>query len=281
MKKTLVALSILVILGGFIFFVGWIQLSVPAGKYGVLISKTGGINSTPVEPGRFRWQWERLIPTNSELVLFDLAPRTKTVSASGVLPSGDLYGDMLEGKPDFSWNFEMTITGRLRSGKLPYLVGTLNIRDQAGLDAWVDSRLSAMSREAGQSLVAGLLGDSTAYSNWQNDPVLLDSAVKAALARAGTGEIEIVETGITRSRLPDFALYATATRTYKTYQEERNQLLDRLAKSEAGSSVTEYLQIERFARLGEVLTRYPILIDYLAVSRDDAAEAFKAIRSLR
>ena len=71
-----------------------------------------------------------------------------------------------------------------------------------------------------------------------------------------------------------------AAHTYLEYQQRRSSLLTQTAAEEARDSVSEYLQIERFARWGEVLTKYPILIDFLAVSRDDAAQAFKAVKSL-
>ncbi len=74
MKKNRLAVLLLLVCSATVFFIGWIQFSVPAGKYGVLVSKTGGVDPDPVLPARFRWQWERLIPTNTELFVFDLVP---------------------------------------------------------------------------------------------------------------------------------------------------------------------------------------------------------------
>ena len=127
MKKMMVTLMILAIIAGAVFFAGWIQFSVPAGKYAVLVSKTGGVNPLPVIPAQFRWQWERLIPTNTKLIVFDLSPRTRFMTAKGTLPSGDIYSKMLEGSPDFSWKISLTVTARVSPQILPTLVKEQNI----------------------------------------------------------------------------------------------------------------------------------------------------------
>jgi len=44
MKKFLAGLIVLVVLGGVVFFFGWVQLAVPPGSYGVLRSKTHGVD---------------------------------------------------------------------------------------------------------------------------------------------------------------------------------------------------------------------------------------------
>ena len=280
MKKKLAALAILFLFAGAVFFIGWVQFSVPPGKYGVMVSKTGGVNTETISPSRFRWQWERLLPTNCKILVFDLAQTSRTVTVEGTLPSGELYGKMLEGNPSFAWKFTVTVTGRAKSAKLPELVRTSTISDQTSLATWTESRLQALADSATRSVVANAIQDSARYSDYVKDPSTLTKAIAEKVSGAANGDIDIVTVTPAIVTLPDFALYSVASKTYESYQERRRDLLAKTAEREADDSVAEYLQIERFSRLGEVLTKYPILIDYLAVSRNDPAESFKLLKSI-
>ncbi len=74
MKKAIIKffiwLIVLLAISGTVFFFGWLQFSVPAGSYGVMLSKSGGYYNEVITPGEFSWRWERLVPTNSEILIF-------------------------------------------------------------------------------------------------------------------------------------------------------------------------------------------------------------------
>lgn len=280
MKKTFVAFLLIFLFAGSLFFIGWIQFSVPAGKYGVLLSKTNGVNQKTIIPGQFRWQWEKLIPTNSQVFIFDLLPITKTIDTEGILPSASIYSKMFEGSPDFSWKIGLSVTARINPSILPVLVEHYNIRDQNALDKWAESKIKALTDEIGRSIISEALQSPEEYTSITSDPASLSELIKQKISALEQKEIEIIELSSDSIRIPDFALYTIAARSYTEYQQRRNTLVSQAAAVQARDSVTEYLQIERFARWGEVLTKYPILIDFLAVSRQDASEAFKAIKSL-
>ena len=86
------------------------------------------VHQTVIEPGNFAWNWERLLPTNSTLKVFALAPRSVSHTSAGVLPSGKLFAGGMEGNPDFSWNVSLTVTARLDPAKLPALLKDSGIR---------------------------------------------------------------------------------------------------------------------------------------------------------
>lgn len=264
-----------------VFFIGWVQFSVPAGKYGVLISKTSGVNSKPIIPGQFRWQWEKLVPTNVTITVFDLVPRTYSLTAEGILPSGDIYQHMLEGNPDFSWKIGISVTGRVTPNYLPVLVQFSSIRDQASLDSWVEQRISSTSENAGRTIIADVMKSPAQYPDFASDPTRASELLKAKIAELSKDEVEIMDVTTRTIRIPDFNLYAVASQTYADYQSQRRALLNKTAAAEADASVAEYLQIERFSRWGELLTKYPILIDFLALSKDGALPAFSATKNLR
>jgi hypothetical protein len=278
MKKFIATTFIILIAASAIFFVGWIQFWVPTGMHGVMVSKTGGVNALPVEPGKFRWQWERLIPTNAKLVTFDLAPVETVATVEGKLPSADLYGAMLEGKPDFSWSFSVTTTARLSPSALPSLVKAQTVTDQASLREYLDKRIAQAADDGARKIVADFLANPGRFREFANDRIALAKLfMETANGHSGDG-IEFTGAEVKNARLPDFELYALASGTYASYQERKTETMDAVAKAQATASVADYLEIERFQALGEVLTKYPILIDYLAVTGEGSLEAFKTIR---
>ena len=74
MKKFLITFFILLILAGVFFFLVWVQFSVPVGSYGVIASKTHGVDPQLVKSGEFRWVWYKLIPTNVKIAVFSPEP---------------------------------------------------------------------------------------------------------------------------------------------------------------------------------------------------------------
>jgi hypothetical protein len=278
MKKRL-TVFILLVCAIAVFFIGWVQFSVPVGKYGILISKTGGVNSKTIIPGAFRWQWEKLIPTNTTIITYDLTPKTYSISAEGILPSGDLYQRMLEGNPDFSWKIGISISGRVAPRYLPYLVRLFDIKDQTSLDNWVKQRVASITENAGRSIIADVMKNSSQYPDLSSNPERIAELLKTKIAGLSNNEIEILDITPQNIRIPDFNLYALAAQTYTDYQTQRQALFNKTAASEADTAVAEYLQIERFARWGELLTKYPILIDFLALPKDSTGTTFSAVKN--
>lgn len=281
MRKTLVFFFLLLCFAGTLFFIGWIQLYVPVGKFGVLSTKTGGVDHIPVSSSQFRWKWERLFPTNSELYIFDLVPHTRTLRLDGVLPSGSMYSEMLEGSPDFSWELSATVVVSLNPSMLPELVEKYHVYEQSGLDSWFDFKIDAILDGAIRACIDDIVKNGDDFLIISTGSVKFQEMIKQKIDSMEFSEFDIIEIQTGRLRFPDLSLYSVASQTYMDYQKRRSSLLAQTAASQANESVVEYLQIERFSRWGEVLTKYPILIDFLAVSRNDAAEVFKALKNVR
>ena len=280
MKKKRISVIILLIFFVVVFFFGWIQFAVPVGKYGVMMSKTGGINSDPIIPGEFRWQWEKLLPTNVTLFTFDPTPITKKISVTGELPSGTLYGSLLEGHPDFSWQIDVSVNARVSPTKLPVLVDRYAVRTQDELQSWVTDKLEEATNAVIRSTVFAVMNDPGKYGKLANDTSYVTEVVSEQLSQYGKQELDIVSVTPTAVKLPDFALYKQGADVYTAYQKTVEDLLAKTAASEASNSVAEYLQMERFTKWGELLTKYPVLIEFLAVARDDAGETLKALKNI-
>ena len=133
MKKFLTTFFILIILGALGLFLGWAHLGVPPDAYGIIRSKTHGLDTTLVKPGEFRWIWYKLIPTNTTTYVFRLNPVSHEFSTRGVLPSGRVYAAFAGMEDDFSWEIRASFSFCLRPEALVTLVSTQNISSQEDL----------------------------------------------------------------------------------------------------------------------------------------------------
>jgi hypothetical protein len=280
MKKFLITVFILALLSLSVFVAGWTPLYVPRGSIGIVTSKTGGVDPSPVVPGEFAWHWERLIPTNARTISFAINPATKEITVTGELPDASRYSAYLGGTDDFSWEVSVSITAKVLPSTLPGLVSERAITDQTSLDAWVDTAMQKLAegavRSVARATIVSSLSDGAA--EWNADSM---GQVIAERLRGTQEGLAIASASVTPRKIPDLSLYASAVRTRALYEKKQEELLARTADRESDEAFAEYLQTERLTRLGEVLTKYPILIDYLAVMKSEESEAFKKLRPYR
>jgi len=215
----------------------------------------------PIEPGVFRWQWELLLPTNSEIHTFTLTPVSHSVPVSGTLPSGSLYARMIEGNPDFSWQFTCETVARVSPDALPSLVDSHAILEQSALDKWASKTLEVRVKNAAETVLGSVLPAAAAEGAANIHPENLAKEIAEELVRSGS-DLEIVSVSVENDQFPDLDLYISAAETYETYQNQRRILWNRVASESAADSVSDYIAYERFARWGELLTRYPVLIEF-------------------
>ncbi len=74
MKKGFISFIIILLFAGFIFYLGFVSFRVPVGKYGVMTSKTSGVYQKIIENEKFCWRWEKVIPKNAEIYVFEKNP---------------------------------------------------------------------------------------------------------------------------------------------------------------------------------------------------------------
>jgi len=278
MKKFVVSVIILVVFFGVLLFIGWTQFSIPSGTTGVMISKTGGIHSAAIVPGNFTWRWERLIPTNTEIRVFSMYPRTITTTLQGSLPSSDIYSPMLEGKPDFSYSFSMTVEVQLKQSALPSFVRRTNALSQDELHSYLDSKAQEAAKDVLDFVLLQQKNSSLSSLSISYD---YDAIVKHLQSLSKYSDINIDAVSIQTVKLPDIELYLLAKEAYSMYQDKVRNALASLTNDQSVQSAEDYLQIERFSRWGKVLQDYPILIDFIAVSKEDSLEALEAVRSIK
>lgn len=274
MKKFIISCIFLIICAVVVFFLGWVQLTVPNGSVAVFMSKTSGIDPKPIQAGSFSWRWEKLLPTNTEIRTFSIFPIEVETKIEAALPSAEIYRAFLEGRPDFSYEFEILSQIKLRDTALPQFVRKTNAISQEELETY----LKIQGKKINNDLVSLIIQESYTKN------VFLSLSNISELAKnleEKNPEIEIVSLEIVKQKMPDIEIYLLAKEAYFNYQDAVRNSLTELAKDEASKSAQDFLQIERFTKWGKVLQDYPILIDFIAVSKEDAASALEALKKIR
>ena len=133
-KKFFANFIVLLIFSAVVFFIGWIQFYVRPGTCAIMKSKTGGLYHSAVVPGVFVWRWERLLPTNVSLEIFDLSVYKANQSVSGELPNAAFYSSRLSDKKvDFSYNVEISVSMSISADGIYNLVSKNKINKNEDL----------------------------------------------------------------------------------------------------------------------------------------------------
>jgi len=266
MKKFLFFLFLLIVLAGTVFFLGWAQLTVPPGSYGVMRSKTHGLETEVIRDGEFRWIWYKIIPTNAKVSVYTISPVKRSIKTSGVLASGDVYAAIAGLNADFSWEISGDISFSLKPEKLPEFTDRESISDDEGLRT-AEELLAAKV----ETLVLQRLRN---YANNANGEEINAIAFAASNPEMNSEiqslipEIENLNCTIQFVRVPDYALYQALFSLYKEYLVRQNAVLSLGVANEAERRINLRTRMEELSQYGELLTKYPILIQYLSMEKN-------------
>jgi len=254
MRRFAVTLAALVVFGSAIFVIGWLPVRVRPGSYAVIVTKTGGVDPTVLAPGRFRWSAAAFLPTNVRLITFSPASAERRVELSGTLPSAAAYSAFMAGEPDFSYAMTIRLIASPRPAALPELFGRWGIADDAALAAWLDTEIDLAAAEV-RGAVSGMKGG----------PAVVDGPSLVALVASRRPLLDVRDVEVLSSHVPDMSLYDDARRLYAAYIERFRASVEPALAAASSKSAAEQVQIDVLKRYGELLERYPTLIDYLAI----------------
>jgi hypothetical protein len=266
MKKFFITLFVLIILAGIVFMFGWAQFSVPPGKYGVISSKTHGIDLKPVRSGEFRWIWYKLIPTNVKIAVFSLDHINYPVDFNSSLPSGETYAYLIGlTNTDFSWNLKGELGFRLDPQALAFVVIQNNISNQDDMDVYLQSvgqniqllllrLLSSQGTDSSrlEQLMSGNPDAELEREIRENFPEICDFSIK-----------------IQSAKYPDFVLYRQLRLIYEEFLSSQREYAMSSFGKRAESHIEAQFRFEELERYGDLLTRYPILLEYLAMEKGE------------
>jgi len=265
MKKFLITLIILLVLCGTGFMFGWVQFSVPPGQYGVIHSKTHGVDPRLVSPGEFRWVWYKLIPTNVKIAIFNLEHNKFSINFNSSLPSGDTYASFAGlTNADFSWNLRGEISFTVNPQMLVTLSERHNIFNQDELNAY----LSTVAQEIEVLLLRELSSSQTESERLErlmsgNPDTTLEQEIKNKYP-----EIQDFAIAIHSAKYPDFLLYRVLRLLYEEFLARQREVISTTFARRAATHIETQLRFEELERYGDLLTRYPILLDYLALEKN-------------
>jgi len=256
MKKFLGTFLILAILAALGLFFGWAQQGVPPDAYGLIRSKTHGLDARLVKPGEFRWVWYKLIPTNTATAVFRLNPVSYEFSARGTLPSGRIYAAFAGMEDDFSWELRAAFSFSLRPEALVPLVTGRNIGDQ--------DELARYERDLAADIEAFILRRMNALEG------LLKDGENPELEREVAGQFPLIENFSLRvksAQFPNYDLYRQAKGLYEQYIALQRDMMSDELREKARSRIESYRRFDELEQYGALLTKYPVLLDYLALER--------------
>jgi hypothetical protein len=264
MKAFLIILVILVILAGAVFYFGWVQIHLPAEHYAVVFTKTGGYDEEVIRPGEFSWRWERLIPTNMTLYIFDLHPRSKEISFEGSLPSAELYSSILPENPDFSYSGEVRLQFAVAPESLPALVAEQKLVPEE-LEDYFGTKADALSNRV-LELLREVESDSLESQS-------LNKRLERELA-AEVPDLQLLNLSIEDLHIPDGDLYELARSSYQdlvqTRDRSRDEAVARLAEEQVRAEnkrAQESANLEALREYGKLLNEYPVLLKAMAVQK--------------
>jgi len=261
MKKLLANLIILMLLGALVFFFGWLPLRVPAGRHAVLVSKTNGVHPETLAPGGFFWTPAALLPTNIKLYHFSSQVLEQRVELSGVLPSAGVYQDFLVGKPDFSWDISLRLTALVKTGQLPHIVAVHGVQDDQMLAAFLQDELVRAAEDL-RGLLIATVSDAERMMDLFSG-ALSDHFVE--LISHKRPYLEVLEVAVISARIPDMQIYLAARELYGRYIASYQALVEPALAKASTIAAEDQVRMNSLRRYGEVLTEYPILVDYLAI----------------
>jgi hypothetical protein len=259
MKKIIFALFIL-LLGGTVFFFGWVQIRVPPGSYGVMRSKTHGIYPVVIREGEFQWLWYAIIPTNAALNVFTPRLVEQPIQITGSLPSGTAYALFAGLDVDFSYEYAGSLSFMVKPDQLPALMMERGVANQEDLEAF-ERRIageiaSYLTRRIREHVVAGN----------ELEELSMDKLKEEILREYPY--IENLSCGGAMVQYPDIALYNSLRKIYEDYLTGQQQSQESDISSPANRQISARIRLDELAKYGELLTKYPILLQYLALEKD-------------
>jgi hypothetical protein len=264
MRKVFIVVLILLVLGGLGFFFGWTQRTVPPGSYGVMRSKTHGLDSVLIREGEVRWVWYKLIPTNADIRVYRPGRVEHRVNHRGTLPSADVYSSFAGISANFAYEFEAVFSFSIGPDSLIPLIRERNIQGQEELDAYTGTlardiewfilqRMESLGEDEGELRRILETGTSAA----------LEGEIRAAFPYA-----EGISCRFPVIRFPDFPLYTHIRDLYYDYLAKQREYMGAAINDNAERHIDSRFRLDELASYGELLSRYPVLLDYLKLQTE-------------
>ncbi|WP_147614707.1 hypothetical protein [Treponema pectinovorum] len=272
MKKGFISIVIVLLFSGFVFYLGFVSFSVPAGKYAVMTSKTSGVYKSVIENSKFTWRWEKVIPKNASLYVFSLEPYVCRKSFTGALPSADIYSSLVMGNPDFKYKFDFDIYLKIEKENLVDLVKNENVKNQEELDNFLEATGAKISQDLSQYIIK--MNENTVIASYDIQEILkdLDFSKKYPL-------VKVTSVTVKNASVPDLNLYNIAKNSYEKFQDLIDKKLAEAANEQSQRIMSDERSLKKLEKIGELLKKYPELNSLF--SNSTTAEVIKSLNELK
>jgi hypothetical protein len=264
MKKFFITLIILLVLAATGFFFGWAQMGVPPDAYGVIRSKSHGTDENLVKPGEFRWVWYKLIPTNAQTAVFRLDTVSREISARNTLPAADTYAAFAGMQGDFSWELRASFSFSLSPEALVPLVATHNIGTQEELDSYEADIAGQI-----EAFILNRMNYSEEFA--LQIEAMLENSANPELNQEITRQFPQIANfsfAIQSAKLPSFTMNRLAKGLYEEFVARQREFIASELSDKALNRVETYNRFEELERYGVLLSKYPVLLDFLALEKN-------------
>jgi hypothetical protein len=226
MKKSNICLLIILIFSGFVFWKGWTSLRVKPEKFGIVISKTNGINEKPVVNGEFAWNWQFLLPTNAELKLFSIEPVSVTQTITGNLPSGELYTKYLDSSYRFDYRFTIDVSLTLSPEAVIELIKLNQITNEEDLKTY----LTNAGKTVAQFTADYYLKKMQENPNFRPESVKREDILRSIQVYKDFPLVEVFMLSVTEAVVPDYEMYNKLKSHFMTSPELSSASIPKLTQ---------------------------------------------------
>ena len=255
MRKFLFWLFFLIIIAGVVLYFGWIR--VPENNVALGFSTITGYDTAFMESGKLNWRWQKLVPKCYTLKMYQLDIENAEVSVAQTLPSGELYASGMAGSPDFSFSVKYAATYKIKEDSL-YAMATSGEIGEGGLNTFYadvkDKIQNAASSLLGEEMAKAMAGSTFSQK-------ALEDGIKARIADQ-LADVEIISFETVEAKFPDIELYKAAKAKYMENLEKQQEIAAQKEKETTDFNTKIDQRIELLKKYGELLTQYPILIEY-------------------
>jgi hypothetical protein len=161
---------------------------------------------------------------------------------------------------DFSYKLNGFLSCTLNPNALPSLIATKNITDEADLRAYENS----LAEEIRNFVIQRI----SSYAEEEEVEEFLEfkaaERLKEDIAEAFP-DLDNLSCSIYAVHLPDTTLYHSIQALSKDYLERQRYLLQPEINAQADKHLESLLRIDELTRYGELFTKYPVLLQYLAI----------------
>ena len=263
MKKAIFLLIVLVIAGLALLFFGWI--SIPENNAGVFFSSITGYENNLLQTGEFHWRWQKLIPQTWKLYLAETSARRTDITIKGMLPSGDIYSFEMPGSPDFSYSVSLTAVYTLDDEYIleSVISGKPEISSEniSAIYADTDTHLNTLIKD----YIDNKLAEITLL---KSDKVMISEKDLGIYIQEKSVNLKLLEFAVNNQVFPDIRLYLKAVSHYEELSDKKKKLLLDTGLKNAAFETDLEKRLEALEKYGQLLTKYPILLEYLKVNPD-------------